>query len=121
MTRTTVLLWLGYAWIMTCVTGGLYFTRSAAVEILGTPQARAKWQDWRTETAELSKSDGPMKRREAKAQEPPGLILFRDYFPALATAIVVSATLFYWFLAFLIRGSIRTPAVGGASQTEVAA
>jgi hypothetical protein len=121
MTRATLFLWLGYAWIMASIAAGLYFTRSAAVNLLDTPEQHANWDAWQAETAALSKSDGPMKRREAKAQEPPGLILFRDHFPAIATAIVVSATLFYWFLAFLIRGSLRTPAFGGDDDARAAA
>jgi hypothetical protein len=87
-----------------------------------TPEARANWQAWKEETARLSQSpDDPMKRREAKSAEPPSLVFFRDYFgTALATA-VVGATLFYWFTAFLIRGSLRTPAVRGEAEAESAA
>lgn len=121
MTRATVLLVVGYAALLAAAVGGVVEARRRTMATLASPEARAEWNAWRAETRELSTSDGPMKRREAKAPEPPLLILLRDHFGAAVGSTVVAMTLFYWFLAFLIRGSMRTPSVGGLPTSEAAA
>lgn len=35
------------------------------------------------------------------------LILMRDYYPAVAITSGVAATVFYWFLAIVARGSLN--------------
>lgn len=112
MTRATVLFAIGYAVLTTAAVGGIVEARHRTLATLASPEARAEWDAWRDETRELSTSDGPMKRREAKAVEPPLLILLRDHFGAAVGSTIVAVTLFYWFLVFLIRGSLQTPAVG---------
>lgn len=116
-----VLLAIGYAALTAAAVGGVVEARRRTLATLASPEARAEWNAWRDETRELSASDGPMKRREAKAVEPPLLILLRDHFGAAVGSTVVAVTLFYWFFVFLIRGSLHTPPVGGMPPSEAAA
>ena len=116
MTRTHLLLWIGYAAVLFASVAGMFVARRKVFATLDTPEARAEWTAWKEETARLSKTDEPMKRREAKSAEPPALVFFRDYFGTAIATSVVGVTLFYWFTAWLIRGSMRTPAVSGVAD-----
>jgi hypothetical protein len=121
MTRTTILLWLGYAVLLAAAVTAVGVARRRVEESQATPEAQAAWDAWRARTRELSESNDPMKRREAKAPEPPMLILLRDYYAAAVGSTVVAVTCFYWLFAFLIRGSLRTPASAPSAETETAA
>lgn len=121
MSRTHLLLWIGYVAVVSAAIAAMYAARRHVFATLDTPEARAEWTAWKEETARLSKTDEPMKRREAKSVEPPALVFFRDYFGTAIATSVIGVTLFYWFTAFLVRGSMRTPAVGGAATSEVGA
>jgi hypothetical protein len=101
---------IGYAAVVAAAVWGAAEARRRVLASLDTPQARAEWQAWRKETERLSEEQGPMKRRPAKAVEPPLLILLRDHFPAAVTSAIVSVSILYWLLVVLVRGSLRTPA-----------
>jgi hypothetical protein len=121
MTRATLLLVIGYVLLLSAAVGGVVEARRRTLASQSSPESQAAWKAWRDKTRELSTSNDPMKRREAKAPEPPLLILLRDHFGAAVGSTVVAVTLFYWFLAFLIRGSLRTPPVRGMPPSETAA
>ena len=120
MSRTNVLLWIGYVALLAPAVWGVGVVRQRTLATLATPAAQAEWEAWREETKELSQSEGPMKRRVAKATEPPLLILLRDHYKAVVGSAAVTITIFYWLFAFLIRGSMRTPAVRGLDESEQA-
>lgn len=111
------MLWCGYTAVMAAVVAGMFVARRRVFAAFDTPEAHAQWTAWREETSRLSKTDDdPMKRREAKSLEPPALVFFRDYFGTAIATGVIGSTLFYWFTAFLIRGSLRTPAAHTSPQ-----
>lgn len=120
MTRTAIFLWLGYALLLAAAVTAVGYARRRVEESLATPEAQAKWEEWRARTRELSKSNDPMKRRPAKAPEPPMLILLRDHYAAAVGSSVVGVTLFYWLFVFLIRGSLQTPAPAPVAEEEAA-
>jgi len=107
MTRTTACLWIGYVLFLTAIVFGVFEGRRRMLNSLDTTEARAGWNAWREETVALSTGTGPMKRREAKALEPPLLIMLRDYFGTAMCTALLTMTMFYWFLAFLIRGALQ--------------
>lgn len=118
MTRTAIFLWLGYALLLAAAVASIGYARRRVEATLATPEAQAEWEAWRARTQELSRSNDPMKRRPAKAPEPPMLILFRDHYGAAVGSTVVAVTVFYWLFAFLVRGSLRTPAPAAAAESE---
>ncbi len=118
MTRTTLLLVLGYAAVLAAAATAVVETRRRTIATLDTPEARAEWNSWRAETKKLSQEQGPAMRRPAKAVEPPMLILLRDHFPMALGSTLVAATLFYWLMVVLIRGSLQTPPLPDGVEPE---
>lgn len=79
--------------------------RRRTIAALDSPQARAQWEQWRAETRRQSKTPGPANRRVPNSQEPPGLILLRDHFPAVAGTCALVSTCLFVFLAVVFRGA----------------
>jgi hypothetical protein len=104
------LVWLlAYVATMALVCGGLAYGRANLLAAYGTDQAKADWDQWRTDAKEMSSGDGPVKRREPKSLEPPALVLMRDQFAAcLGLAVLLSSVLFGTF-AFFLRGAWSAP------------
>jgi len=96
----------GYVAVLGATCFVLESARRRTIADLGNAVAGAEWDAWREETIRQSGGTGPVFRRPAKATEPPMLILMRDYYPSVAITSTVAATVFYWFLAIAVRGSI---------------
>jgi hypothetical protein len=78
--------------------------RDDAIEILSTPEERAHWQKWK---AEAAREGGPVARRPPKSDEPPTLVLLRDYFMVMVGASLVFYTFLFALAVFLGRGMMR--------------
>jgi len=87
--------WLiAYLLTMALVVWAVFHVRTRAMETLDTPQARAEWEEWR-EAAGKQSIAGPVHRRTPASDEPPTVVLLRDYFGmVLGAAIVFSSALF---------------------------
>ncbi|MGC3969847.1 MAG: hypothetical protein QM775_21705 [Pirellulales bacterium] len=108
MQRTTGWLLVGYFLALSAAGGGMYFARGQTLSSLDNAEAVAEWREWQEETKrQAAHPTGPVKRREAKAQEPPMLILMRDHFPAAVLTTLLAVTIFYWFFVLTIRGSMN--------------
>lgn len=111
MTRGRWLAWCGYGLLMAGSIFGVGEARRRALAELASPAAQAEWNEWRDETQRLSQTPGPVKRRPAKSPEPPLLVLLRDHYAVALGSILLTGSIFYWFLAFLLRGAASTPNV----------
>lgn len=99
---------LGYVAAIGLVIGGVSYMRSVAMAIYGTPQAQTEWDTWRDDVKELEKQPYLIKRRVPKSEEPPALVLMRDYFGVcLSVAVVLSSVLFGTFM-MLVRGAMKS-------------
>lgn len=102
--------WLAaYLAAMAAVTGSLAYVRRQTVARLGTAQARADWQVWKAETEKQANSPGPVRRRKVRSDEPPALVLLRDYFGTLAAAAWTLGACCFLFLMMVVRGMRKTP------------
>lgn len=102
--------WLAaYALVMTAVPASLAYARRHVIANLGTAQARAEWQVWKTETEKQANSPGPVKRRKVRSDEPPALVLFRDHFGAIVAMSLTVANCFFAFLMIVVRGQRKSP------------
>ena len=106
MTRGAIVWLVGFVVLLAVLNVGLFYARGRVIDTLGTPAAIADWQKWKAETKRVAESDGPVKRREAKANEPPVLLMFRDHFPAVVVSLSISAGLLYFFVMIVIRGML---------------
>jgi hypothetical protein len=103
------MMWVaGYVLTMAAVVAGMYLARQAVVAKFGSREALAEWRQWKTETERMSHEAGPVQRRAVTSDEPPALVLMRDSFGAILAGSVAIGSFLFVFLAFTIRGSIRT-------------
>ncbi len=100
----------GLAWLvvyllsMALIVWLVFHVRARVLEDLGTPEARAEWEDWRRATLEQSQT-GPVRRTEARSTEPPTLVLLRDYFGIMLAAAVVFSSLLFATAMIAVRGA----------------
>jgi len=78
--------------------------RTAALAELNTPEELARWQKWKSEAA---RQEGPVVRRPPTSDEPPTLVLLRDYFAVLLVASLVFYSFLFALAVFLGCGILR--------------
>jgi hypothetical protein len=87
---------------------GLVHARQWAFDVYGSQQSQTEWDDWRSDVQKQVDRPATVQRRVPKSQEPPALVLMRDYFPiCFAGAIGLTAVLTGTFLWF-VRGAIQS-------------
>ncbi len=118
MQPSTIGLLFGYVVALALTVWGMGEARSRTLASLDNAQSTAEWQSWREETIRQSQTPGPVKRRPAKALEPPMLILLRDHFVPVTVTTMLAVTIFYWFFGFAIRGSFQTKPHGEQASGE---
>ena len=101
-----------YLVTMAAMVWGLVAARQTVLADLGSADSLREWQKWKAESQ--AKKDSPVARRPTKADEPPALTLFRDYFVAVIVTALAVGTFLFAFLAMLIRGVMRRPQAGAS-------
>jgi len=104
----TIVALVGYFLLMTGLVIGLSKLRGQVIADLSTPAARADWEAWRQREAPQEK--GVIHRRVPKSEEPPHLVLLRDYFWGVLFSLGLVVSFMYAALVLLIRGMIQSPA-----------
>jgi hypothetical protein len=66
--------------------------------------ARAEWQTWKQAVERGGAELGPVARRPLESDEPPAVVLLRDYLAAVAIGCGVFVSLTYLFLAVAVTG-----------------
>ena len=84
---------------------GMRFARQRVIDSLGSPEALAQWRAFAEETRKEPAPGQAVARRPVKSDEPPALVLMRDYFTAIAGTSLLIGSFVYAFLAFLVLGS----------------
>lgn len=98
------LAWLAaYLIVMTGVVVSMLHQRRVTLSTMDTPEARAQWQAWR-DAPPNQRADLPVRRRPPSTDEPPALILMRDYFGVMMSAAVVFGSLLFATIMFSVRG-----------------
>jgi len=100
------LLWLAaYLIVLAGVVLVMLQVRRLTLRTLDTPEARAEWNAWR-ESPPNVRTDLPVRRRVPSSDEPPALILMRDYFPVIMASAAVFGSLLFAAIMFAVRGAI---------------
>jgi hypothetical protein len=102
-----------YALLMTAVVATMLVARQSSIRKLSSPESLASWREWRQDVQEQQGQAGPVQRRVPKSNEPPALIMWRDYFAISLTAAVVFTTLLYWIISWFVRGMFTAPSIAG--------
>ena len=102
--------WLvAYVALMVAIGAALVYARRQVIAQLDTPEARAQWHAWKTETEKQAESPGPVARRKVHSDEPPALVLLRDHFTTIMAMSLTVASCFVVFLMMVVRGTRKTP------------
>lgn len=102
-----------YSAMIAVLVGGLFVVRRNVLRDLSTPQARNDWQQWRRDVEEQQREPQVVARRVPKSEEPPALVLMRDYFVTCLIGAVMFVSLLFWAIAGLTIGAVTSK--GGAS------
>lgn len=97
----------GYLLLMAGLVFGLSTLRGQVIADLSTPAARADWEAWRQREAPQEK--GVVHRRIPKSEEPPHLVLLRDYFWGVLFSLGLVVSFMYAAMVLLIRGMLQSP------------
>ena len=101
--------WLvGYVVLVCVVAGTMVQLRRTSVPDLSSPKAKSAWNSWRDDVREQQTNPGPVERRVPKSDEPPALVLMRDYFTVLMTGALLFSSLLYWIMAWFVTGILRS-------------
>jgi hypothetical protein len=92
----------------------LLLARQRVIATLDNPAARAQWQAWKEQVEkEQGDPNNPVRRRAPAGDEPPGLVLMRDHFAAVASLGLLISTLIFGFIVLVLQGLSRPPSAAG--------
>jgi len=109
LNKANMVLLCSYAVLLAIGLVGMHQLRHWALRTYDTSGAQENWSQWREETARQSEGEGPVARRKAKSDEPPALVLARDYFATLAVVFVLLGTVLFATIALMVRGAVSSP------------
>jgi hypothetical protein len=92
---------LVYLAVVAAIVWQLGVLRASVLARLGTPAAQAEWEQWRADATK----PGPVARREPKSNEPPALVLLRDYYGVCLGAAIFFSSLLFLVTMLLARGA----------------
>ena len=100
-------IWLAiYCVTILAVIGLVLQVRKTTLREMATPEARAKWREWRE--AEPNQSGGPVRRRPPSTVEPPALVLMRDHFTVVMCGSVLFSSLLFAAIMMAARGAFAS-------------
>jgi hypothetical protein len=85
----------------------MFWVRQSIFATYSSPESIADWRQWKSDVEREQTNPGPVQRRIPKSDEPPALVLMRDYFAVSLTAAVFFTSLLYWVIAWFITGALN--------------
>ena len=101
---------VGYMVLVGTVLGSMYYLRQSSIADLSSSESISEWQSWREDVRHQQANGGPVTRRIPKSDEPPALVLMRDYFMVLLVGALLFSSVLYWVMAWFLTGIFSTPA-----------
>ncbi|MEX0938150.1 MAG: hypothetical protein WDZ59_09855 [Pirellulales bacterium] len=99
----SLLWWSAFVVVLVAAAVAMFWVGEQVQDNYSTPGARARWEDWRQKVREQR---GPVERRVPPSEEPPALVLARDYFWVCFTAAMVGLALVWGVTLMLLRAAI---------------
>lgn len=104
-----LVLWLsGYVAVAAVATYWLWSARQNVIAELSSESAIQQWQQFNEDMAEQQRQGSPVTRKLSPSDEPPSLVLLRDYFGGILLSVLVIVGFLYAFVAFLVEGLLRS-------------
>jgi len=104
-----LVLWLvGYVAVAAVATYWLWSARQNVIAELSGEAALQQWQQFNDEMAEQQRQGSPVTRKRSPSEEPPSLVLLRDYLGGILLSVLVIVGFLYAFVAFLVEGLLRS-------------
>jgi hypothetical protein len=100
---------VGYVVLMAAIVISMLWERNSVLSILSTPTSIADWESWRADVRQQQTNPGPVERRVPKSDEPPALVLMRDYFKVSLVGATFFSSLLYWIMAWFLTGAFGDP------------
>lgn len=115
MKHLVTAVWIvGYVVVMAAGLWSLHRAHAWALESFAATNAegqqrQADWDRWRQKAAEQADGNGPVKRRVPKSEEPPTLVLLRDYYGMCLAAFLLFGSVLYATFVYFVRGIFSSP------------
>jgi hypothetical protein len=98
----------GYVLLVGVVVGTMFWVRQSAVPELSSQKSISEWREWKEANVREQQSHrGPVERRVPKSDEPPELVLMRDFFGVLILGAILFSSLLYWIMAWFVTGILK--------------
>lgn len=98
-----------YLIMVAAIVYGMLVARRITLAEFGSAAAQQQWQTWRDQAIEESDREGPVQRRPSNSNEPPALVLMRDYFGVCLMFAIAMSSMLYGALALMIVGAVAKP------------
>jgi hypothetical protein len=95
---------VGYALLIGAVAGTMFWLRHSSVPEWSSKESISDWQKWRSDVESQQDKRGPVKRDVPKSEEPPALVLMRDFFGVMLAGALLFTSMLYWILAWFLTG-----------------
>ncbi len=117
--RTSNIVWLViYLATVTAIVLAMVHLRTTVVAQMSDQVEIDKWLAWKAEAGTKDNMQGTVFRRVPTSAEPPMLVLIRDYFPAVLTAVLTFYSLVFAFAWFIARGLAKAPTKADTNTAE---
>jgi hypothetical protein len=98
----------GYVLLVGVVVGTMFWVQQSAVPELSSQKSISEWREWKeANVREQQSHSGPVQRRVPKSDEPPELVLMRDFFVVLILGAILFSSLLYWIMAWFVTGILK--------------
>jgi hypothetical protein len=98
---------IAYVALIMGVTSGMFYARDVVAPSLDTQQGQQNWDVWRHDAADQVAGKGPVARREPKSNQPPLVVLMRDYFAVCLGGAILFSSLLFAVMLFILQGILK--------------
>ncbi len=101
---------LGYVTLLSTIIITMVYERASVLSGYSTQPELTAWQNWREDEKQRQTDPGPVIRKVPTSEEPPALVLMRDYFKVSLFGATFFTSLLYWIMAWFVTGAMGAPA-----------